>query len=160
MAGSWGRGGRAQSERHDLESLGDGRWPGLPGRILCLACEQQDPSSVPRLGLLQPALQVEAFMFGSVPLRTYLPDGDIDISVFSSPNSRDASSVLSLKDTWANQLLKALEAEQARSDAPFKIRDLQIIQAEVGGPLGLLLSGPLLLGPNLSLRSCKCTQQL
>ena len=37
----------------------------------------------------------------------------------------------SLRETWANQLLKALEAEQAHAEAPFRIRDLQIIQAEV-----------------------------
>ncbi|GAB4814831.1 hypothetical protein N2152v2_001877 [Parachlorella kessleri] len=82
--------------------------------------------------------QVEAFMFGSVPLRTYLPDGDIDISVFGSRgptgnNGSDSggSSHTNLRETWASQLLKALEAEQARSDAPFRIRDLHIIQAEV-----------------------------
>lgn len=66
-------------------------------------------------------------MFGSVPLRTYLPDGDIDISVFA--RSQDPED--QLKDTWGTQLLKALEKEGGRHDAPFRIRNCQIIQAEV-----------------------------
>lgn len=66
-------------------------------------------------------------MFGSVPLRTYLPDGDIDISMFTP--LRDPSD--QLKDTWGTQLLKALEREAGRHDAPFRIRNCQIIQAEV-----------------------------
>lgn len=70
-------------------------------------------------------------MFGSVPLRTYLPDGDIDISVFKGDSSSGGgASPFDLRDTWATQLLKALEAEQQRPDVPFKIRDLHIIQAE------------------------------
>lgn len=86
-------------------------------------------------------------MFGSVPLRAVLPDGDIDISFFataattpSSPSGNGgeqpghragASPPGDLRDTWASQLLRALEREAVRPDAPFKIRDVQIIQAEV-----------------------------
>ncbi len=102
-------------------------------------------------------------MFGSVPLRAVLPDGDIDISVFavsegngsqSSGGSSTASAgsepegggggggagagaapppppAAPLRDTWASQLLRALEREASRPDAAFKIRDVQIIQAEV-----------------------------
>ena len=47
-------------------------------------------------------------------------------------NGSNSNSQANLRETWAGQLLKALEAEQARPDAPFRIRDLQIIQAEVG----------------------------
>ena len=65
-------------------------------------------------------------MFGSVPLRTYLPDGDIDISMFFPLNGPADP----LKDTWSTQLLKALEREANRRDAPFRIRNCQIIQAE------------------------------
>lgn len=66
-------------------------------------------------------------MFGSVPLRTYLPDGDIDISMFTPLHTLTDP----LKETWASQLLRALEREALRPDAPFIIRDCQIIQAEV-----------------------------
>lgn len=101
----------------------------------------------------EPHHQVEAFMFGSVPLRAVLPGGDIDISVFntSSPaptavEGRQGAEATSsgggaptppppapgeLRDTWALQLTRALEREASRPDAPFKIRDIQIIQAEV-----------------------------
>ncbi len=61
-----------------------------------------------------------------MPLRTYLPDGDIDISMFF-PLHGPADP---LKDTWGTQLLKALEREAGRRDAPFRIRNCQIIQAE------------------------------
>jgi hypothetical protein len=86
-------------------------------------------------------------MFGSVPLRAVLPDGDIDISVFAAappaPRPGDGGGGTPaaasprrppppLRDTWASQLLRALEAEAASPDAPFRIRDVHIIQAEVG----------------------------
>jgi hypothetical protein len=70
---------------------------------------------------------VEAYTFGSVPLRTYLPDGDIDISVFTASGS-------SLKDTWAHTLVRALEREQAKLAALFRLRDAQIIDAEARTP--------------------------
>ncbi len=68
--------------------------------------------------------QVEAFMFGSVPLKTYLPDGDIDLSVFQSKGS-------SLRDTWTTKLSSVLEDEQRDPYAAFKVRDVQVIHAEV-----------------------------
>ena len=81
-----------------------------------------------------PTPQVEAFLFGSVPLRTYLPDGDIDISVFT--RNPDAAGADGLRETWAGELLRALEREQSRPDAPLRVRDVQLIQAEVGAPGG------------------------
>lgn len=114
-------------------------------------------------------LQVEAFLFGSVPLRAVLPDGDIDISVFTMAAAGGAAGGSSaggggasgdgsvqgqppgeLRNTWASQLLRALEREASRQDAPFKIRDVQIIQAEVGAGPGCLLCVAILL------RSCMC----
>ena len=86
-------------------------------------------------------------MFGSVPLRAVLPDGDIDISVFTTAaaaaagpagGAAGAGPPGELRDTWASQLLRALEREAVRPDAPFKIRDVQIIQAEVRAPGGAL----------------------
>lgn len=63
-----------------------------------------------------------AMPFGSVPLRTYLPDGDIDLSIFC-PDP--------LKDGWAPKLHARLEEEQRNAHAPFKIGDVQVINAEV-----------------------------
>lgn len=65
-------------------------------------------------------------MFGSVPLKTYLPDGDIDLSVFQAKGH-------SLRDSWATQLSSVLEAEQRDPYAPFAVRDVQVIHAEVIG---------------------------
>jgi hypothetical protein len=67
--------------------------------------------------------QVNARMFGSVPLRTYLPDGDIDMSIFTEHGS--------LKDTWASKLQQRLEEEQKNPDALFRVSDVQVINAEV-----------------------------
>lgn len=68
-------------------------------------------------------MQIAACVFGSVPLKTYLPDGDIDIAVFQRHGSLS-------KDTWATRLLHYLEKEQKyRTD--FQVKDAQVINAEV-----------------------------
>ncbi|GMH43039.1 hypothetical protein BSKO_10961 [Bryopsis sp. KO-2023] len=70
-----------------------------------------------------PDHKVEAFMFGSVPLRTYLPDGDIDASIFCEAKG--------LQDIWGDRLQAALEKEANNPDATFKIANVQLINAEV-----------------------------
>ena len=67
------------------------------------------------------------FTFGSVPLKTYLPDGDIDMSAFSNN--------LSLKDTWANEVRDVLENEEKSENAEFQVKEVQYIQAEVRNSL-------------------------
>lgn len=62
-------------------------------------------------------------MFGSVPLRTYLPDGDIDMSIFTEDGS--------LKDTWTSKLQAKLEEEGKNPNAVCRISDVQVINAEV-----------------------------
>lgn len=61
--------------------------------------------------------------FGSVPLKTYLPDGDIDLTAFSNDQN--------LKDTWANQVRDMLENEEKNEHAEFHVKEVQYIQAEV-----------------------------
>lgn len=73
-------------------------------------------------------LQVDAYMFGSVPLRTYLPDGDIDLSVVCSQEVAQ-----SMRDTWALKLQSVIEQEQSSGSAPFRIGDVTVINAEVRG---------------------------
>ncbi|KAL0924856.1 hypothetical protein M5K25_005714 [Dendrobium thyrsiflorum] len=63
------------------------------------------------------------FTFGSVPLKTYLPDGDIDLTVFSNSEYT--------KDTWANAVLKVLENEKEIEDAEFRVMEVKYIHAEV-----------------------------
>lgn len=67
---------------------------------------------------------LQVFTFGSVPLKTYLPDGDIDLTAFS--NSQN------LKDTWALQVRDMLENEEKSENAEFRVKEVQYIQAEVG----------------------------
>ena len=64
------------------------------------------------------------FTFGSVPLKTYLPDGDIDLTAFSKNQN--------LKDTWAHLVRDMLENQEKNENAEFRVKEVQYIQAEVG----------------------------
>lgn len=65
----------------------------------------------------------QIFTFGSVPLKTYLPDGDIDLTAFSANQN--------LKDSWANLVRDMLEKEEKNENAEFHVKEVQYIQAEV-----------------------------
>ncbi|KAE9593561.1 putative polynucleotide adenylyltransferase [Lupinus albus] len=65
----------------------------------------------------------QVFTFGSVPLKTYLPDGDIDLTAFSKDQS--------IKDAWAHQVCDMLKNEEKDENAEFRVREVQYIQAEV-----------------------------
>ncbi|XP_018460090.1 uncharacterized protein LOC108831030 isoform X2 [Raphanus sativus] len=98
-----------------------------------IACIQPNPPSedrrnavaryVRRLIMECFPLQVEIFTFGSVPLKTYLPDGDIDLTAFSTNQN--------LKDSWANLVRDMLEKEEKNENAEFHVKEVQYIQAEV-----------------------------
>jgi len=62
------------------------------------------------------------FPFGSVPLKTYLPDGDIDLTALGLPNAEDA---------LASSVRHVLEMEEQNNEAEFEIKDVQYIHAEV-----------------------------
>ena len=77
---------------------------------------------------------LQVFTFGSVPLKTYLPDGDIDLAAFSDNQN--------LKDIWANKVRDMLQSEEKNKNAEFRVKEVQYIQAEVGPflvPLTLFL---------------------
>ncbi|XP_058743867.1 uncharacterized protein LOC131616527 isoform X1 [Vicia villosa] len=67
--------------------------------------------------------QLQVFTFGSVPLKTYLPDGDIDLSAFCKNQA--------LKDSWAHQVRDMLQNEEKNENADFHVKEVQYIQAEV-----------------------------
>ncbi|WOK98444.1 hypothetical protein Cni_G07156 [Canna indica] len=73
--------------------------------------------------LITKCFACQVFTFGSVPLKTYLPDGDIDLTACSDNEN--------LKDTWASAVREALENEGNNENAEFHIREVQYIQAEV-----------------------------
>lgn len=58
-----------------------------------------------------------------MPLKTYLPDGDIDLTVLSS-NTK-------LEETWAADLYNILKEEEQNDDAEFRVKEVQYIRANV-----------------------------
>ncbi|CAA6656952.1 unnamed protein product [Spirodela intermedia] len=62
------------------------------------------------------------FPFGSVPLKTYLPDGDIDLTAIEPPRS---------EEYLAKDVLNVLQAEEQNRNSPFEVKDVQYIHAEV-----------------------------
>lgn len=72
--------------------------------------------------LIRRCLGCEVFPYGSVPLKTYLPDGDIDLTAFGGTNFEDA---------LANDMVSILEAEDQNKPADFVVKDVQLIRAEV-----------------------------
>jgi hypothetical protein len=71
-----------------------------------------------------PVVQVEVLcrLFGSVPLKTYLPDGDIDIGIFQFSGAP-------VQDRWIRLVKSAFEA-QIRVQPPYVV-SVELIQAEV-----------------------------
>lgn len=64
----------------------------------------------------------QVFPYGSVPLKTYLPDGDIDLTAFSHGNANDAL----VSDVYA-----VLRGEEHNEAAKYKVKDVHCIDAEV-----------------------------
>lgn len=67
-------------------------------------------------------LGCEVYPFGSVPLKTYLPDGDIDLTAFGA---------LNVEEALAGEVCTVLEREEKNGAAQFVVKDVQLIRAEV-----------------------------
>ncbi|XWS65603.1 hypothetical protein CRYUN_Cryun05aG0127800 [Craigia yunnanensis] len=63
---------------------------------------------------------IEVFPFGSVPLKTFLPDGDIDMTALSHQN---------VEENLARYICNILEDDQ--QDSEFLVQDVQYIRAQV-----------------------------
>ena len=71
----------------------------------------------------------QVFTFGYAPLKTYFPDGDINLSLFSKhPN---------LNDTWDKTICSVLESQEKSEYAEFYVKEVHHIQAEVYSLLSL-----------------------
>ncbi|KAL4562626.1 hypothetical protein LXL04_026654 [Taraxacum kok-saghyz] len=115
-----------------IESLDSERWLKAEERTaeLITCIQPNQPSEARRNAvadyvqrLIMKCFPCQVFTFGSVPLKTYLPDGDIDLTAFSnSPN---------LKDSWASEVRDLLETEEKNENAEFHVKEVQYIQAEV-----------------------------
>lgn len=68
---------------------------------------------------------MNAHVFGSVALQAYLPDGDIDFSLFQEHGP-------SVREAWAARLHASLQREQRKpSSSAFLVTDPQVINADV-----------------------------
>ncbi|KAL5796030.1 hypothetical protein ACOSQ2_000850 [Xanthoceras sorbifolium] len=115
-----------------IRVLDEERWSKAEERTAeLIACIQPNPFSEERRKdvadyvqrLIAKCFACQVFTFGSVPLKTYLPDGDIDLTAFSDNQN--------LKDTWAHQVRDMLENEEKNENAEFRVKEVQYIQAEV-----------------------------
>jgi hypothetical protein len=64
----------------------------------------------------------QSFWFGSVPLRTYLPDGDIDVCAF--PEAGTAFE-------WFSRFQTLLEAQANDPNADFSVKNITVVNADV-----------------------------
>ncbi|KAK1357093.1 hypothetical protein POM88_050349 [Heracleum sosnowskyi] len=64
----------------------------------------------------------EVFPYGSVPLKTYLPNGDIDLTVFC-----DAS----VEEALSNDIVSQLQREDHNNSAEFSVKEIRLVNAEV-----------------------------
>ncbi|KAK1351524.1 putative serine/threonine-protein kinase WNK5-like [Heracleum sosnowskyi] len=72
--------------------------------------------------LIKRFCQIEVLPYGSVPLKTYLPDGDIDLTAFAGANFEEAV---------ANDIVSELQRLEKDSNAEFLVKEIRLIHAEV-----------------------------
>ncbi|GAA0152210.1 hypothetical protein LIER_10747 [Lithospermum erythrorhizon] len=72
--------------------------------------------------LIRTCLGCQVFPYGSVPLKTYLPDGDIDLTAFAGINN---------EESLPTDIASVLEREEQNEAAEFVVKDVQLIRAEV-----------------------------
>lgn len=64
----------------------------------------------------------QVFPYGSVPLKTYLPDGDIDLTALSCQN---------IEDGLVSDVHSVLRGEENNEAAEYEVKDVRFIDAEV-----------------------------
>ncbi|KAL2317374.1 hypothetical protein Fmac_031250 [Flemingia macrophylla] len=67
-------------------------------------------------------VDVTVFPYGSVPLKTYLPDGDIDLTALSSQN---------IEDGLVSDVRAVLHGEEVNEASEYEVKDVRFIDAEV-----------------------------
>ncbi|CAJ1970767.1 unnamed protein product [Sphenostylis stenocarpa] len=67
-------------------------------------------------------ISFEVFPYGSVPLKTYLPDGDIDLTALSCQN---------IEDGLVSDVRAVLHGEEINEAAEYEVKDVRFIDAEV-----------------------------
>lgn len=74
---------------------------------------------------------LQVFEFGSVPLKTYLPDGDIDLTVFGFNQI--------LPENFIQEILQIIQNQKENEFAEFRVKEVKLVQAEVCDWLSLLI---------------------
>ncbi|KAH1061761.1 hypothetical protein GYH30_004990 [Glycine max] len=72
--------------------------------------------------LIRYGARCEVFPYGSVPLKTYLPDGDIDLTALSCQN---------IEDGLVSDVRAVLHGEEINEAAEYEVKDVRFIDAEV-----------------------------
>lgn len=72
--------------------------------------------------LIRFGARCEVFPYGSVPLKTYLPDGDIDLTALSCQN---------IEDGLVSDVRAVLHGEEINEAAEYEVKDVRFIDAEV-----------------------------
>ncbi|CAN1180025.1 hypothetical protein LINPERHAP2_LOCUS34554 [Linum perenne] len=72
--------------------------------------------------LIKTSLGLELFTYGSVPLKTYLPDGDIDLTAFSYPTT---------EEVLVADVYSILKEEDRNTSARYRVKNVHRIDAEV-----------------------------
>ncbi|XP_073024512.1 uncharacterized protein [Primulina eburnea] len=72
--------------------------------------------------LIKTHVNCDVFPYGSVPLKTYLPDGDIDLTVLRDPGACES---------LADDVLAILRGEEQNGNSEYQINGIQFIGAEV-----------------------------
>ncbi|KAG4402595.1 hypothetical protein GLYMA_02G235800v4 [Glycine max] len=72
--------------------------------------------------LIRYGARCEVFPYGSVPLKTYLPDGDIDLTALSCEN---------IEDGLVSDVRAVLHGEEINEAAEYEVKDVRFIDAEV-----------------------------
>ncbi|XP_027330565.1 uncharacterized protein LOC113846460 isoform X2 [Abrus precatorius] len=72
--------------------------------------------------LIRSGARCEVFPYGSVPLKTYLPDGDIDLTALSYQN---------VEDGLVSEVHAVLQEEEINEAAEYEVKDVRFIDAEV-----------------------------
>ncbi|XP_008242648.1 PREDICTED: uncharacterized protein LOC103340921 [Prunus mume] len=72
--------------------------------------------------LITSNVRCKVFPYGSVPLKSYLPDGDIDLTAFSSAN---------IEESFVTDVHAILKGEENNEAAQYLVKDVHCIDAEV-----------------------------
>ncbi len=75
--------------------------------------------------------QVDVHVFGSVALKAYLPDGDIDFALLGR-DAAEPEGRRPLREMWTQCLADVFTKERQKAQTPLRIGEVQVINAEVG----------------------------